>query len=298
MSFQTIEGLTLDQFQCNKPLREVCTFGIGGPALYYKEIHTIEEMQQAILVCNEKNLPYLVLGKGSNCLFDDRGFNGAVLCNKIDFLKTPSAGVFHVGAGYSFSLLGAQTARQNWAGLEFASGIPATVGGAVFMNAGANGSEACEHLISVDYVTDQGKLVTFSKGDLRFSYRHSPFQSMKGAIVGATFALSPCDSARAKQLDIISYRKKTQPYGDKSAGCVFRNPPVGHAGALIDQAGLKGSAIGGAKVSEMHGNFIVNTSGATCQEVLQLIEAVKKKVRETAGVDLESEVRIIKWGID
>lgn len=298
MKSSQIEQLTLDQFQCNKPLKEVCTFGIGGPALYYKEIHTIEEMQQAILICKEKTLPYIILGKGSNCLFDDRGFQGVVLANKIDFHKTPSAGVFHVGAGYSFSLLGAQTARQNWAGLEFASGIPASVGGAVYMNAGANGSETCEHLLSVDYVTDEGRLVTFPKSDLRFGYRHSPFQEMQGAIVGATFALSPCNSARAKQLDIINYRKKTQPYGDKSAGCVFRNPPLGHAGALIDQAGLKGTLIGGAKVSELHANFIVNTSGATCQEVLELINAVRKKVKDTAGINLESEVRIVKWSLD
>lgn len=298
MKSSTIEQLTLDQFQCNKPLKEVCTFGIGGPALYFKEIHTSEEMQQAILVCKEKNLPYIILGKGSNCLFDDRGFQGAVLSNKIDFLKTPSAGVFHVGAGYSFSLLGAQTARQNWAGLEFASGIPASVGGAVYMNAGANGSETCEHLVSVDFITDEGRFVTFQKSDLRFGYRHSPFQSMRGAIVGATFALSSCTSARAKQLDIINYRKKTQPYGDKSAGCVFRNPPTGHAGTLIDQAGLKGVGIGGAKVSELHANFIVNTAGATSLEVLELIDAVRKKVKETAGVHLESEVRIIKWSLD
>lgn len=298
MKTEAIDGLTLDQFQCNKPLKEICTFGIGGPALYFKEIRTIEEIQQAIVICNGKNIPYMILGKGSNCLFDDRGYQGAVLCNKIDFLKTPSAGVFHVGAGYSFSLLGAQTARQNWSGLEFASGIPASVGGAVYMNAGANGAETCEHLLSVDYVTDEGRLVTFQKSDLRFGYRHSPFQSMRGAIVGATFALSPCTSARAKQLDIITYRKKTQPYGEKSAGCVFRNPPVGHAGALIDQAGLKGTGVGGAKVSELHANFIVNTTGATCQEVLELIEAVRKKVRETSGIELESEVKIIKWSLD
>ena len=298
MQTSTTEQLTLDQFQCNKPLKEVCTFGIGGPALYYKEIHTIEEMSQAILICKEKNLPYMILGKGSNCLFDDRGFQGVILTNKIDFMKNPSAGVFHVGAGYSFSLLGAQTARQNWAGLEFASGIPASVGGAVYMNAGANGSETCENLLSVDYVTDEGRLVTFQKSDLRFGYRHSPFQEMRGAIVGATFALSPCTSARAKQLDIINYRKKTQPYGDKSAGCVFRNPPVGHAGALIDQAGLKGTLIGGAKVSELHANFIVNTAGASCTEVLELIEAVRKKVKETSGIHLESEVRIIRWSVD
>lgn len=292
------EPLQLEDLKTNHPLSSLCTFGIGGPARYYYEARTIQAMQSVIRLCKEKKLPYLVIGKGSNCLFDDAGFNGVVIGNKIDFMENPAPGVFYVGAGYSFSLLGVQTARQEWSGLEFASGIPASVGGAVFMNAGANGSETCEALTSVDFVTDAGELVRFDKENLRFSYRHSCFQTMRGAIVAATFTLTPSKDARPKQIDIIQYRKKTQPYGDKSAGCVFRNPVTGHAGALIDQAGLKGTRVGGAEVSDMHANFIVNRQGATSKDVLALIRLIQHRVRETAGLELESEVRLIPSDVE
>ncbi|MBA3958388.1 MAG: UDP-N-acetylmuramate dehydrogenase [Parachlamydiaceae bacterium] len=280
-------------FQENKLLSALCTFGIGGPARYFAEIHSIPEMQQAILVCLERQIPYFILGKGSNCLFDDRGFNGAVFLNKIDFLERPSTEVYHVGAGYSFSLLGTQSARHGMSGLEFASGIPGSVGGAVFMNAGANGRETCESLESVDFVDESGQFVTLKKNELHFAYRTSSFHHKKGAIVGATFVLTPLETARAKQIEIITYRKKTQPYGDMSAGCIFRNPNCGHAGALIDQSGLKGTQIGDAKVSEIHANFIVNVANASSKEVLELISLVQAQVKLKTGADLQSEVRYI-----
>ncbi len=287
--------MTLPVFQQNKSLSQLSTFGIGGPAQHFVEVKKIEEMQAVIRHCKAEGLRYLIIGKGSNSLFDDRGFKGVVILNKIDFMEKPEPGVFHVGAGYSFSLLGSQTARQGWSGLEFASGIPGSVGGAVYMNAGANGTETCTPLTSVDYVTEEGSLQTIDKKDLRFAYRQSSFQEKKGAIVGATFTLSPSSEARQKQLEIISYRTKTQPYSDKSAGCIFRNPDCGHAGAMIDKAGLKGSAVGGAKVSEMHANFIVNTGSASCQDVLSLIQQVQHKVKTETGIHLESEVRVFPY---
>ncbi len=283
------------EFQREKLLSELCTLGIGGPARYFAEVRAIEMMQKALQECRKADIPYLVLGKGSNCLFDDRGFNGALLLNKIDFLETPAPGLFHVGAGYSFSLLGTQTARQQWAGLEFASGIPGSVGGAVFMNAGANGRETCESLLSVDYIDENGSLHVLKREELQFSYRHSPFQELQGAIVGATFSLTHDPTARERQLKIIQYRKETQPYSDKSAGCIFRNPSCGHAGALIDQAGLKGKQCGGAKVSEMHANFLINADKATAEELLQLIEIVQQEVMRHHGIALEAEVRCIPY---
>lgn len=282
-------------FQENKPMSELCTFGIGGPARYFVEVRTIAEMQQALLTCKQQALPYLILGKGSNCLFDDRGFNGLVILNKIDFCERPSPEVYHVGGGYSFSLLGSQSARHGFAGLEFASGIPGSVGGAVFMNAGANGTETCTALTSVDYVDEDGQLHLLPKEQLQFAYRTSSFQQMPGAIVGATFTLTPSTTARSKQLEIITYRKKTQPYNDPSAGCIFRNPVCGHAGAMIEKSGLKGTLSGGAKVSEVHANFIVNAGNATAHDVLELIEIVKQRVKATTGVELESEVRYIPY---
>lgn len=280
-----------------KLLKEVCTLGIGGPARYYVEVRTISELSQAFDFCKYIKMPYFILGKGSNSLFCDEGFSGLVIANKIDFITNPSAGLYHVGAGYSFSLLGVQTAKKQWSGLEFASGIPCTVGGAVYMNAGAGGSETCQHLVSVDFLTPEGFQKTFLKEELEFGYRYSSFQKMAGAITGASFQLIANPDARKKQLDIIAYRTKTQPYGEKSAGCVFRNPECSHAGALIEKAGLKNVSIGEATVSAMHANFIINTGNASCQDFLSLIKLVKQTVKETSGIDLEIEIRPISQNL-
>lgn len=281
----------------NKCLREVCTLGIGGPARYYIEVQTIDALQVAIRECKEKKQPYFILGKGSNTLFDDRGFNGCVIHNKIDFIERNKNGLIHVGAGYSFSLLGVQTAREGWSGLEFASGIPASVGGAVFMNAGANGFETKDFLISVDYVDDNAKMITLNRDEIVFKYRYSSFQDFKGAIVGATFALVPSKEARQKQLEIVHYRQKTQPYGEKSAGCVFRNPDTMSAGKLIDSCGLKEYAIGDAKVSSLHANFLLNKGHATASDFKKLIDHIREEVKRKTGIELESEVRIVPYGI-
>jgi len=282
-------------FQENVDLKDYCTFGIGGPAHLFLSVSTIEEMQKAIGFCEGKCINYMVLGKGSNCLFDDQGFDGAILLNKIDFFKQPSPGIFHVGAGYSFALLGVQTARQGWSGLEFASGIPASVGGAVFMNAGANGGETSQFLQSVDFITEEGSLETYPAEALSFRYRYSPFQEKRGAIVGATFALKPGADARKRQIEIINARKKTQPLNAKSAGCVFLNPECGHAGALIEQCRLKGHEIGGAKVSEKHANFLINRGEASSADMLNLIAFVRKQVEDSTGIVLQSELRYIPY---
>lgn len=282
-------------FRENVPLKDFCTFGIGGPARYFLEIDSIEQMQETVLLCENKKIDYMILGKGSNCLFDDRGFNGAVLWNKIDFFQELSPGCFHVGAGYSFALLGVQTARKGWGGLEFASGIPASVGGAVFMNAGANGKETSQVLASVDFINRQGILETLKKEMLSFSYRMSPFQKMAGAIVGATFVLESDPDARKRQIEIVNIRKKSQPYSAMSAGCVFLNPVCGHAGALIDQSGLKGVSVGGAQVSQVHANFLVNAGDATCKDMLALIDLVQVEVKKKKGIDLHCEVKHIPY---
>lgn len=285
----------LPVFRENVPLKDYCTYGIGGPARYFFEVRSAAEMHEVLKFCHSHQLQYLILGKGSNSLFDDKGFNGVVILNKIDFFEQPHPGTFHVGAGYSFSLLGVQTARQGWGGLEFASGIPGSVGGAVFMNAGANGGETFDFLQSVDFISEDGILQTAPKNNLSFAYRSTCFQKKKGAIVGATFCLIPHAEARKKQIDIVNHRIKTQPYGDKSAGCVFVNPNCGHAGALIDQCGLKGTAVGGAEVSQLHANFLINANQATCRDMLDLISLVKIRVKEIASVELTSEVRYIPY---
>ncbi|MBP7075239.1 MAG: UDP-N-acetylmuramate dehydrogenase [Rhabdochlamydiaceae bacterium] len=282
------------QFEEGKLLKDFTTFGIGGPAKYFTIVTTIVQLQEAICTCNEKNLSYLILGKGSNSLFSDQGFDGVIILNKIHFIEEKE-GLFQVGAGYSFSLLGSQTARKGWEGLEFASGIPGTVGGAVFMNAGANGSETFQTLFDVTYVNEKGDVEVLPKSEIEWGYRHTSFHERKGAIAAARFQLRASSVARQKQLTLIDYRTKTQPYSDQSAGCVFRNTPQMSAGRLIQECGLKGFSIGGAEVSTVHANFIVNKGSAKSEDVLTLAKHVQSTVLEKTGQFLEMEIRIIPY---
>lgn len=269
------------------------TFGIGGRARFFYEVHSQEELRNALLYCTKEKLPYLILGKGSNCLINDQGFEGLVILNKIDNYNIDPHGHVTVGAGYSFSLLGTYSARLEWSGLEFASGIPGSIGGAIFMNAGANGKETCEVVESIDFMYPDGTTRTFTKEEANFSYRHSIFQTIPGSIIGATFQLKHDPQARTRQLEIIEYRKKTQPLKSKSAGCIFRNPQGCFAGAIIEQLGLKGTSIGGAQVSPVHANFIVNTGNSTAQDVVSLINLIKNEAQNKANIALNAEIRYI-----
>ncbi|MDR3623759.1 MAG: UDP-N-acetylmuramate dehydrogenase [Chlamydiales bacterium] len=290
--------ISYDDFKKNELLSKVSTFRLGGPADYCIEARDIETLIQVLHFCKSNHLDYFVIGKGSNCLFSDLGFRGLVIINKIDFMEVKK-NRFRVGAGYSFSLLGSQTARLGFSGLEFAAGIPASVGGAVFMNAGANGKEVCESLESVEYVSNDGDVRVFEKDELTFGYRKSSFQEMRGVIVAATFKLEECKLARGRQLEIIQYRKKTQPLNEPSAGCVFQNPKGQKeesclsAGKLIEMSELKGISLGGVKVSEKHANFIVNTGSGSAQDVLRLVQLIKSQVKEKMGIELREEIRLI-----
>lgn len=284
------------QLQSNRFLREFSTFGIGGPIHLFAEICSLQEMKEAFFFAQHEKIPLFIIGKGSNTLFDDRGFSGLVLLNKIDFCTWKDNQV-SVGAGYSFSLLGVQSARKGLAGLEFASGIPASVGGALFMNAGANQRETFDSLLSVVYLHRDGIVKEYMKSDLEWGYRSTSFQKMEGAIISATFELKPHEESRKTQLAIVEYRIKSQPLKEKSIGCIFRNPsPSSSAGALIDQCGLKGFCVGGAKVSEIHANFIVNSQGATASDVIALIATIQQNVFKQTGIHLEPEIRIQSYG--
>lgn len=287
----------MKSFQKSVSLAKYSHFGIGGEARLFTAVNTIDELSETLAFCYREKLPFHILGKGSNSLFDDEGFDGLVIYNKIQFLEIEGPEIF-VGAGFSFSLLGVKTARKGLSGLEFASGIPASVGGAIFMNAGACGSETKDTLSEVTFVDERGEVQNFAREQLTFSYRYSSFHKMKGAIAAARFSLALSDAARGKQLDFVAYRTKTQPYDTMSCGCVFRNPPNHSAGALIERSGLKGKKIGGAKVSNLHANFIINEENATAKDVLALAKYVQKHVKEQTGFDLEMELRkITKDGI-
>lgn len=282
------------QIEQGKLLKNYTTLKVGGPAREFITVNSTQMMLDVMQYIKSEGLPFMVLGKGSNCLFDDRGFDGLIILNKIDFIRENGA-EFEVGSGFSYSLLGVRAARKRWSGLEFASGIPGTVGGAVYMNAGANGMETCDALSHVSYIDEEGKLVTRTKEELTFRYRYSSFHEMKAMIVSAGFTLSPSEEARKKQIEIVNDRTKTQPYGECSAGCIFRNPAEGSAGALIEKSELKGLKIGGAEVSLKHGNFIINTGNAKTSEILELIALVKSKVKTETGTDLKVEVKVIPY---
>jgi UDP-N-acetylmuramate dehydrogenase len=284
----------LPLFERDVLLKPYSTYGIGGKAKFFVAVETIAEMQEVLQELHARQERFLVLGKGSNLLFDDRGFNGVVIHNRIAHLQWEGNRVT-AGAGYSFALLGSKTARQGYRGLEFASGIPASVGGAVYMNAGAEGKETKDALASVVFVDEKGALERYDAAELSFSYRSSPFQQRKGAIVEATFLLEEDKDAAHVQRTMIEKRMKSQPLKEKSCGCVFRNPVGEKAGRLIDQMGWKNKAIGDACISPVHANFIVNRGNAQASDVKSLMSAVQEEVQSRFGYTLEVEVQIIPF---
>lgn len=275
-------------------LSEVSTFKIGGECSFFVEVRTVALLKKVFQFIQEKKCPFYILGKGSNTVFDDRGFSGVVISNKMDGLKIVGDEV-SVGGGYSFSLLGTKLSRDHLGGLEFASGIPGSVGGAIFMNAGAGGQETKDCLVSVDYLSLSLEYTTYKKEELHFGYRYSSLQEKRGMIVGAKFKLTPSSSAKEMQRRLIDYRMNTQPYKEPSVGCIFRNPEGGSAGALIEKCHLKGVRVGGAEVSSLHANFIVNKEGATQKEVLELSQLIEYQVLKESGVLLKREARFIDW---
>lgn len=279
----------------NKSLKELCTFHIGGEAKYFCSVTSIDEMRKALTFAHEKKLRFFILGKGSNLLFDDRGFDGLVIQNRMEACQWNQNEV-EVEAGYSFSKLGIQSAKKRLSGLEFAAGIPASVGGAICMNAGAHHQDTKETLKKVWFLSCEGKEEIYNKEEVVFGYRFSEFQQKKGAILKALFVLKANPKARQKQSEWMHSRIQAQPLREKSAGCIFKNPSSQLAAAyLIDQCGLKGFQIGGAKVSMQHANFIVNEAHATSQQVLELVAYIQKKVAEIMKVRLEMEVRYVPF---
>lgn len=284
-------------FQSGKLLKNYTTIQIGGPAHEFIAVDSIEEMREVLRYCFINKKEFFILGKGSNCLFHEDGFKGLIILNKIGFCFFEQE-VVSVGAGYSFSYLGAQTAKKGLSGLEFASGIPGSVGGAIYMNAGASSSETANCLQEVTFIDQRGEVEVLSRDQIEFSYRFSSFQKRKGAIVAAKFRLIKTEDAKQKQLNLINYRIKTQPYKDLSAGCIFRNPDKISAGALIEKCGLKGVRIGDAEVSLMHANFIINKKEATANQVYALANLIQKTVKEKEGVELKMEILFIPYCLD
>ena len=284
-------------FKEDEPLAAHCTFKIGGPAQMFVQPENEAQLCRAIALCKEQNVRYYVLGNGSNILFADEGYAGAVLdASALHSSVEVTGTTVFAGAGVRLSALCKAALEHSLTGLEFAYGIPGTVGGAVYMNAGAYGGEMKDVLTSVRYLTADGEVKTAPASELDLSYRHSAFEENGGCILSAELELQPGDAAaiRAKMDELMAKRVDKQPLDKPSAGSTFKRPAGAFAAALIDQCGLRGYRHGGAAVSEKHCGFVVNLGGASCADVLALCDEVRAIVKEKTGYDLEKEIRVVK----
>lgn len=292
-----LQELGVGKVDTQVPLAKYTTLKIGGPADLFIEPSSIENLSKVLEVIRKHHLPWRAIGRGSNLLVSDRGIEGAVikLGAGLDHLEINGEEV-KVGAGYSLISLATAISRKGLSGLEFASGIPGSVGGAVYMNAGAHGSDISKILTKAHILFADGKMEWLSNEEMEFSYRTSILQKKRpGIILEAVFHLVPGDRAKivSEMQKNKDYRKETQPWNFPCAGSIFRNPLPQYAGRLIEESGLKGYSIGGAKISEIHANFIVNTGSATAKDVLDLIQYVKDTIYQRYGVKMETEVEII-----
>lgn len=277
-------------------LADYTTWKIGGPADVLIIPESQEELATVMKILHENGVPWTQLGRGSNMLVSDKGIRGAVikLGKAFEQLRFDNDLVI-AGAAYSFIKLSVMVGKQGLSGLEYAGGIPGTVGGAVYMNAGAHGSDVSRILQSAEVVLETGELVQWDAQEFQFSYRHSKLHEQPGIVTEATFRLKPGDRKEiaAAMATYKDRRRKTQPLHMPCCGSVFRNPEGHFAAKLIEEAGLKGLRHGGAEVSTMHANFIVNTGNATAQDVLALMETIQATVYEKNEVRLVPEVLLM-----
>ena len=285
-----------DHVRRDVPMRDHTTFRIGGPADLFLTPASGEECRDMIRACESAGVPWFVLGNGSNLLVSDGGFRGAVISLSQNLSKMVCSGtVVRAQAGALLSAAASFSAKEGLTGLEFASGIPGTVGGACFMNAGAYGGEMGDVISSVTYLTREGEIRNAVRDDLSFGYRRSSIAENGWIVLAAELDLTVGDpGAIAERMkDLNSRRAVKQPLTVPSAGSTFRRPKGFFAGKLIDEAGLRGYRVGGASVSEKHCGFVVNDRGASAEDVRALIRRVQERVRETSGVVLEPEVRFL-----
>src|SRR5213596_1659657 len=279
----------------HEPLARYNTWRIGGPARYLALPADSEDVVRALELAHDRGLPWLVLGLGSNVLVKDGGFPGLVIRvgKGLDRFEMKGA-IAIVGAGMPTPILARRTAEGGFAGVERFIGIPGTVGGGVYMNAGAHGAEFAEVLTEASVMDAKGKIRQVPRKQISFKYRSSNLGNV--IVLEAKLALIEEPPAKLKELQarLLRWRKAGTPFDQPCAGSVFKNPGGPRtAGALIDECGLKGFTIGGAQVSPLHANYIVNTGNATASDVLKLIEHVRKTVAKKTSVELELEVKVI-----
>jgi len=280
----------------NEPMRSHTSFRIGGPVEVMAFPKDASQLAKLLEVSRKLDITTVILGAGTNVLAPDDGIPGMVVCLKdsLDGMEQLDDSRIRVMAGVTMTRAAVFAANKGLSGLEFAHGIPGTVGGGVYMNAGAYGGEICQVCESVTVMDFDGRLRELSNAEMGFSYRHSVLEEQPGIVVAATFRLQADapENIRAKMKELMGKRSASQPLDLPSAGSAFKRPVGGYAAALIDQAGLKGFQIGGAAVSQKHAGFLVNLGGATASDVRRLLREVSDIVFECSGIRLEPEVRI------
>lgn len=283
-----------------EPLASRTSFGIGGPAEFFVELGRVEAMEKAIDGCRERDIPYLLLGAGTNLLVADLGFEGLVIrvVNRDHHIEGTNV---RAGAGLKMMRLARIVADAGLRGFEFAIGVPGTVGGAVYQNAGCWGKEIREVLVQAEVYQPGAGARTMTAADLKLRYRTSLLRegALKGALViSATIQLERGDGEEAKRLmaRLTRERNETQPIKTKNCGSVFKNPPGDSAGRLVQAAGLKGLREGAAVISQLHGNFIINEGGAKASDVRTLIERAQAEIKRRFNIEIEPEVEMVgRW---
>lgn len=291
-----LEALLGDRVRFDAAIGRHTSLLVGGPADALATPDSIAETQALVELCATHRLPLHVLGGGFNTLVRDAGVEGVVLrTQRLRKLAAESDTVVYAEAGVSHSQLTNLCTEMGLSGLEFGAGIPGTIGGWVAMNAGVPDRETGERVASVEVATPRQGRQTIGRAGLRFVYRGLHGLPIGSVVVAARFELerSSREAVRAEVERHLAHRRATQPIDQPSCGSVFKNPPGGHAGRLIELAGLKGVRAGGAQISSVHANFIVNTGGATAADVLALVERAQGAVAAANGVGLEPEVRIV-----
>ena len=283
------------KIKTNEDMSKHTSFKAGGKAKFYIKAKTVEDVINTVKISKENNIPIVVLGNGSNILFKDKEFNGVVLKIELDTLKIEE-NIITAEAGVKNAILGRKALDNNLQGFEFAAGIPGTIGGAIRMNAGAYGGEIKDIVQDVEYLDYEDlKIKKITNKECNFEYRHSVFCENKNIILSATFKLENGikEEIANRMNEFAKSRKEKQPLEYPSAGSTFKRGTDFITAKLIDECGLKGYQIGGAQVSEKHAGFIINKENATAKDIIDLVEYVKKTVKEKTGKSIDLEVEII-----
>lgn len=284
----------------NEPMSEHTTFKIGGPADYFVSVTKESEISDAILWAKENNIPYMIIGNGSNMLVSDKGIRGLVIEVGKNFADISCEGEkIYVQAGALLSRVAKTAMNESLTGMEEISGIPGTIGGAIYMNAGAYGGEIKNVIETVTYLDCDGEIKTVTADECEFGYRTSIFETGDKVILSTVLKLKKGnpDEIKEKMADFTNRRKTKQPLAYPSAGSTFKRPEGHFAGALVENAGLKGYTVGKAQISELHAGFVINIGGATCEDVLGVIRYAQKIVKEKYDVCLEPEIRLVGEGM-